>query len=92
MRALGLLTALAIAAAGPAMAMNEESHPAQQCVRRIDAFGNVRVICPDVNAARAAWIARQQNYRGNYVVYYQNGPTTKEWRKMMKKGGDHDKR
>lgn len=55
-----------------------------QCVRRVDAYGNIHMMCRNVNEARAAWAARRASYRGNYVVYYQNGKTMKEWERYMK--------
>jgi hypothetical protein len=83
MKKLELLAALAMAAATPAIAsaMNSGRETAPQaCVRRVDARGNVRVICPDVRSARAAWTARGHDHRGNYVVYYNHGKQVREWR------------
>ena len=118
MRMIGFLTALALASAAPAMAMNTSaqntlsapsatvvSMKPTQCLRRVDAYGNIRMICRNVNEARAEWNARHTTYPGNYVVYYQNGKSLKEWKHMMKheqheqkeelkklKHDDHDKR
>jgi hypothetical protein len=92
MKKLALLTALAFAAATPAMAMNSgHEAAAKQCVRRVDAVGNVRMICPNLGEARAAWTARRHDYRGDYTVYYNNGPKLREWRRM-KHERDHDRR
>jgi len=53
-----------------------------QCVRRVDARGNIHMICPSMNEARAAWAARRASYPGDYVVYYRNGKSVKEWKRM----------
>jgi hypothetical protein len=88
MRTLGFLAALALATAAPAMAMSSApssaSMSARQCLRRVDARGNIRVICPNMTEARAAWIARRASYPGNYVVYYRDGTGVREWRRWMK--------
>lgn len=82
MKTIELLAALAMATAAPAMgrAMTGASTAPEQCVRRVDARGNISVICPNVREARAAWGARRPSYRGNYVVYYHDGRSMRMWK------------
>lgn len=99
MKMIGLLAALAMASAAPAMAMTSgvnhhgvgqsaayaasstvTTTAPEQCVRRIDARGNIQVICPNVREARMAWGARRPSYRGNYVVYYHDGRNVRMWK------------
>lgn len=52
----------------------------QPCVRRVDRFGNIHVICPTMRQARAAWMMRRPSNRGNFVVYYRDGRGVRMWR------------
>ena len=96
MKRIGLLTALAMATAAPAMAMNSGrdssvqaqvyatgssvvSITEQPCMRRVDRFGNIHVICPTLRQARAAWFARRPG-RGNFIVSYRSGRGVRVWR------------
>ena len=85
MTTIGLLAGLALAISAPATAKPT------QCVRTVDRAGNIRVVCPNINEARAEWATRHPTYAGNYVVYYQNGKTVKEWKHWLKKEHEHDK-
>jgi hypothetical protein len=98
MRTIGLLAALAMATAAPAMAMNSErghqnlgqaqvfaasssavSSTAQPCRRVVDRFGNIRIICPNRWAARAAWRGRRRSYPRNFMVLYRDGGRMRVW-------------
>lgn len=98
MKKIGLLAALVMATATPAMAMTSglnhqgvgptavsaastsgASAAPEQCVRRLDRFGNVRVICSNLREARLAWGARRPT-RGNFVVFYHDGRNFRVWR------------
>jgi len=52
---------------------------AQPCRRVVDRFGNVRVICPNRRAARAAWFGRRRGFRHNFAVFYRDGGRLKVW-------------
>jgi len=97
MKTIGLLAALAMATAAPAMGMNSGrdhssaqaqvyaasssvvSTTEQPCRRTVDRFGNVRVVCPTMRQARAAWFARRPG-RGNFVVFVRDGRGFRVWR------------
>jgi hypothetical protein len=63
------------------------SRTAQPCVRRVDRFGNIHVMCPTLRQARAAWFARRPFYPRNFVVHYRDGDgRVRVWRQWTRPG------
>jgi len=55
------------------------SSAAQPCRRTVDRFGNIRIVCPNRWAARAAWRGRRRSYPRNYMVLYRDGGRLRLW-------------
>ena len=55
------------------------SSAAQPCRRTVDRFGNIRIVCPNRWAARAAWRGRRRSYPRNFAVLYRDGGRLRVW-------------